>query len=314
VVARRDARHSVGLKRRWYENLDDTTFAQSARVMRNRPMSATDPHSARDASADGRAVKIVSHSDLFYWWPVWAAGFVMALLTYWDGHVMAIVPDGTTAEQARRVDGVEGPRDVLVVPAGQALALDPVTQAPIQPHLRMARSNALGVVYATVLMVVLLITNVRLRGVWSLAIIVAALLVSVFLAWFGWWDDVLRRFEVADIHINAFGYLCVSTALFVIWLFVFVFFDRVVYAAFSRGQFRMNLFVGSGETAYEVMGMVLHKRRDDLFRHWLLGFSSGDLIVKTGGANPQTFELPNVLFVDSKLKRAQRMMQEREVT
>ena len=51
----------------------------------------------------------------------------MALLTYWDGHVMAIVPDGTTAEQARHVDGVEGPRDVLVVPAGQALALDPVT-------------------------------------------------------------------------------------------------------------------------------------------------------------------------------------------
>jgi hypothetical protein len=69
----------------------------------------------------------------------------------------------------------------------------------------------------------------------------------------------------------------------------------------------------AGETAYEVIWMVLHKRRDDLFRHWLLGFGSGDLIVRTGGVTPQTFELPNVLFVDSKLKVAQQMLQEREV-
>ena len=49
--------------------------------------------------------------------------------------------------------------------------------------------------------------------------------------------------------------------------------------------------------------MVVHKRRDDLFRHWILGFGSGDLIVRTGGANPQAFELPNVLFVGPKLRR-----------
>jgi len=267
-----------------------------------------------DARPDAPSIKIVSHSDLFYWWPVWAVGFVMAILTYYDGHVMAVVPAGTTAEQARQVEGHEGPRDVLVLPAGQAIVIDLATQAPAQPHLRMAQSNGLGVVYATVLLLVILITNVRLRGVWSLVVILAALLLSVFLAWFGWWDDVLRTFEVADIHLNAFSYLCISTALFVLWLFVFAFFDRVVYATFARGQFRMNLFVGSGETAYEVMGMILHKRRDDLFRHWLLGFGSGDLIVKTGGSNPQTFELPNVLFVDSKLKMAQQMLQEREVT
>jgi hypothetical protein len=59
--------------------------------------------------------------------------------------------------------------------------------------------------------------------------------------------------------------------------------------------------------------MVLHKRRDDLFRHWLLGCGSGDLVVRTGGASPQSFELPNVLFVGSKLRKAQQMLQEREV-
>jgi hypothetical protein len=54
-------------------------------------------------------------------------------------------------------------------------------------------------------------------------------------------------------------------------------------------------------------------RRDDLFRHWVLGFGSGDLIVRTGGANPQIIELPNVLFVGPKLREAQQTLQVREV-
>jgi hypothetical protein len=41
---------------------------------------------------------------------------------------------------------------------------------------------------------------------------------------------------------------------------------------------------------------VIHKRRDNLFRHWLQGFGLGNLIVRMGGANPQTFEMQNVHF------------------
>jgi hypothetical protein len=62
-----------------------------------------------------------------------------------------------------------------------------------------------------------------------------------------------------------------------------------------------------------VQGLSLEKKRDDLFRHWLLGMGSGDLVIRTGGANAQTFELPNVLFVGSKLVTAQRLLQERQV-
>jgi hypothetical protein len=36
-------------------------------------------------------------------------------------------------------------------------------------------------------------------------------------------------------------------------------------------------------------------------------------VVKTGGANPQTFEVPNVLFVGWKLRLIEEMLQEREV-
>jgi hypothetical protein len=154
---------------------------------------------------------------------------------------------------------------------------------------------------------------VRLRGVWTLVALLVIALLSVVFALAGWWDDILRVMNMADVHINALGYFCIAATLFVVWLVAFVFLDRLTYVTFSRGQFRVHLAVGAGETAYEVFGMVVHKRRDDLFRHWILGFGSGDLIVKTGGPNPQTIELPNVLFVGGKLAMAQQMLQEREV-
>jgi hypothetical protein len=276
-------------------------------------MSSTAPQTSPPSSGAQDRIKIVSHSDLFYWWPVWAVGFLMALLTYLDGHKMAIVPDGTVAEKRRRVEGQEGPHDVLVVPPDKELPLDPATGTLAQPHLRMASSNSLGATFATVLLLVILITNVRLRGIWTLVVLLILVLGSIIFALAGWWDGILGFLEMADVHINAFGYLCISTPLFVVWLVIFVFFDRLVYVSFSPGQFQMHLAVGTGETAYDVRGMIVEKKRDDLFRHWILGFGSGDLVVRTGGASPQTFELPNVLFVGFKLQMVQQMLQERPV-
>ena len=40
---------------------------------------------------------------------------------------------------------------------------------------------------------------------------------------------------------------------------------------------------------------------------------SGDLVIRTRGADVRTFELPNVLFVGSKLATAQRLLQQRQV-
>ena len=68
-----------------------------------------------------REVRVVAHTMLFYWWPVWAVGFLMAGLTYWEGYQVAFVPPGTVAERERRIEGYEGPRDILIAPAGQPL-------------------------------------------------------------------------------------------------------------------------------------------------------------------------------------------------
>jgi hypothetical protein len=94
---------------------------------------------------------------------------------------------------------------------------------------------------------------------------------------------------------------------------VVLFFDRKVYMVFAPGQLVVRQEIGSGEAAYGTVGMVVAKRRSDLFRHYLLGFGSGDLLVKTAGAHAQQFETQNVLFVGSKLKLIQAMLQMREV-
>ena len=41
-------------------------------------------------------IKLISHSNLFYWWPIWMLAFFMAAWTYFENNRLAIVPaDGT---------------------------------------------------------------------------------------------------------------------------------------------------------------------------------------------------------------------------
>jgi hypothetical protein len=115
------------------------------------------------------------------------------------------------------------------------------------------------------------------------------------------------------VYINAFGYVAISVPLLALWLVAVLFFDRKMYMVFTPGQLLVCQDIGSGEVAYDTMGMVVAKRRSDLFRHWLLGFGSGDLLVKTAGAHAQQIEMHNVLSVGHKLQLIQQMLQTREV-
>ena len=255
-----------------------------------------------------REVYIVAHTMLFYWWPVWAVGLLMAGLTWLDGHRLAIVPPGTQA-----VEGFEGGREALVLPAGAHLLQEPAKGKPREPTLRVASHSGYGVVFVVVMLLVVFITNVPIRGLWSVIAVVTVLIVTIVLALLGWWDDILEWAVQSHVYINAFGYLAISLPLLALWLVVVLFFDRQMSMIFSPGQLRVHQEIGGGEIAYDTFGMVVTKRRSDLFRHWLLGFGSGDLLVKTGGANAQQLEMHNVLFVGSKVPLIQQMLQTRDV-
>ena len=123
---------------------------------------------------------VYSHSNFFYWWPVWAVGFVMTLLTWIDGSLMVIVPKGTEALRHARVEAEVRPGerrtldsvDVLVAPKGKHLHPDDPALAVDQPYLHVATNKSYGVLYAIILLVCIVITNVPLRGLWSVVVLV----------------------------------------------------------------------------------------------------------------------------------------------
>ena len=138
-------------------------------------------------------------------------------------------------------------------------------------------------------------------------------LLTLVLALLGLWDALFAAFRVIDVHISAAGYLAISLFLLGLWLVTFLLYDRREYMIFTRGQLRVRLAIGTGEMVFDTRGMVLEKKRDALFRHWLLGFGSGDLIVNTAGTNTRQFQMPNVLRIDYRLALIHTMLQEREV-
>jgi hypothetical protein len=268
-------------------------------------------------------IKIVSHSGLFYWWPVWAVGYLMAAYTAFSDTRLAVVPSGTilardaqgTAKLASDPDKQQDltGRVVWVAPKDWPKKWWKDKKEMPEPRLHMTDSKNPGVLFAVVLLVVITITNIPLRGLWSVIVIITVILVSVIFALLGIWDTILQYIGFLDVRINLGGYIFISTVLLIIWLIAFLFFDQQVYMIFTPGQFRVRQEIGEGEIAHDTTGMTVQKQRSDLFRHWILGLGSGDLIVRTSGAHPMQFDLPNVLFLGRKVKEIEEMLRSRQV-
>ena len=213
-------------------------------------------------------ITIVSHSNFFYWWPVWAVGFVMAVLTWFSATVVAIIPDENSRRQPAALTDIklkdkgDEKYEGVIMQAKPGQQLDAKKdrlprqadneELAEQPHLRVAANKMYGIIFVFVL-------------------------------------------------------------LFVVWLITFLFFDRQVYMTFTPGQLKVSTEIGGGEKVYDAIGMTLEKQRSDLFRHWILGLGSGDLIVRTSGAQAHQFDLPNVLFIGSKVAMIEEMLKKKSV-
>jgi hypothetical protein len=269
---------------------------------------ATEP--APPVTTPGRdEVIVVSHSNIFYWWPVWAVGFLMAIWTLFDGHRMVTVPTRSEVVTGAKVTFQEGSktvteenREVVILPENKQMARAPGSDRPAQPRVHMARNKNLGVIFCMTLLLVIVITNVPLRGMWSVVVIILIILLSVIFALAGWWEYIVTNINLLDVRINAGGYFLLSSVLLGIWLVALLVFDRQTYIVFTPGQFKVCTEIGGGEKAYDTMGMTLERQRGDLFRHYILGLGSGDLVVKTTGAQAHHFDLPNVLFITKKVQ------------
>jgi hypothetical protein len=272
-----------------------------------------------------RELVIVGHSNLFYWWPVWATGFILSVLTWFHDTHMALVPAHTTiAKIPTKEMKKELPEEVTKELKGESVPVLFSTKGADFPRSKgtndemvyktpyMHTSRGLGVVFMIVLLVVITITNIPMRGLWSVVVLMLVLLGAVIFAQAGWWDTIFSNFRLLAIHVNLGGYLFFSIVLFGIWLINFLFFDHQIYMIFTPGQVRVRVEIGGGETAYETTGMVFQKQRSDLFRHWILGFGSGDLVIRPAQTR-EPIEMHNVLNVGRRVREIERLLKEREV-
>jgi hypothetical protein len=287
-----------------------------------RPAPAPPPPPEQDS------VTVISHSNIFYWWPVWAVGFLMAIWTLWiDGFYMVTVPANSeilsgatvikkTEGEKRELDN----RTAVILPEGKELpALAKGTKHSLVvgkdrgAGVHMARNKNLGVLFCMTLLLVVTITNVPLRGMWSVVVIIVVILFSVIFALAGWWEAIVTTLSLLDIRINAGGYAFISSVLLAIWVIAVFFFDRQTYIVFTPGQFKVCQEIGGGEKVYDVVGLTLERQRGDIFRHYILGLGSGDLVVKTTGAQAHHFDLPNVLFISKKVQMIEDVIRKRKV-
>src|SRR5262249_47523499 len=104
-------------------------------------------------SQQPRPLKVVSHTGLIYWWPVWLVGFILAGLTYVDGGRLAVVPEGTTLTQSASGKVFELTVPDQPTPSLVRAAADAAKGEPAFP-VRIARSTNYGVVYVLVLLLV----------------------------------------------------------------------------------------------------------------------------------------------------------------
>ncbi|CCB66521.1 hypothetical protein [Hyphomicrobium sp. MC1] len=214
-------------------------------------------------------IKIISHSNVVYWWPAWVVGFAVALITSLQGQDVAMGPDVVE---------------------------------------RIHPSNNPGILFIATLVLLVIFTNSKLRGIYSIVTLVTAAFFIVLLAWLGWWDSILHFIPQLSARANVGFYLLFSTGLLAVWLLAFFLFDRLTIWRVRPGQIIEEHLIGGQARSYDANGAVFERRGQDLFHDIILGFGAGDLTLKIGGSHEETIQIPNVLFVARKMKEIEKLI------
>ena len=234
---------------------------------------STDIRPAPDPFPPSRTAKVLQvivygHSALFYWWPLWVAGYVMALLT-WLHHDQVII----------------GGKPELFHP-----------------------SQNLGVIYTLLFLLLIVVTSTKVRGMKAALIIAALAFLTLLFVHLDWWEAILGWLGHQSIYLSLGFYLFSSTVLCVVWLVSVFVIDHLSFWRFRPGQVTHEYLGGIVDKSYDTDNMILLKRQDDLFRHWVIGLGSGDLHMQTMGGRGVEMNVVNVLFVIGKMSKIQRLI------
>jgi hypothetical protein len=255
-------------------------------------------------------IRVVSHTGLLYWWPVWLVGFLLSGLTYFERDRLAFVPEGT------KVKAASAKVYELTVPDRPCVFLEQAAEATTQGQdafpVRVSGNRNYGMIYVVVLLLVVIGANAPLRGLWSVVAILSLFLLTLVLAFLDLWGPILEVLGGLHIHITLAGYLVPSVVLLAVWLVTVFGTDQLRYVRFTAGQFVVHKEIGDAQEVFDTTRVTLEKRRSDLFRHWLLGLGTGDLVIQVPNQGKEIL-LPNVPFVGRKVQQIADLMKTRPV-
>jgi hypothetical protein len=167
-------------------------------------------------------------------------------------------------------------------------------------------TSTVGLFYISVLLLLIIFTNVRLRGIKSVVVLLAIAFITVLLAWFGWWDKIVSLIPYLSVHMDSGFYLVFSTSLLIIWLLMFFIFDRMTFWRIRPGQLTVEHRIGGGAESFDTNALRFQKLSSDLFRA-VLGLGTGDLQA-TGAPNGSALYMPNVTFAQRKVHAIERLI------
>lgn len=213
-------------------------------------------------------MKLYAHSTLLYWWPVWMTSLGLRVCTLIAGETIALGDD----------------------------------------TVRVLSSASPGFLFGLIVLLVSMVTSVNMKGLRSVILVLSIILLAVLAASAGLLDDLASAVPELSTHVSAGFYLSFGTGLFLVWLLVVIVFDRLSYWRISEGQLIQVRVIGAAEKAFDARGLTVEHEADDLLRHMVFGLGSGDIILRTSGAESATVTLRNVLFVDLKINEIQRLV------
>jgi hypothetical protein len=228
----------------------------------------------------GPEIRIYSHSPIIYWWVVWAYGFLCAALTYLQG-------------------------ERLTIGEGKPLFIH--------------ASPWVGLSFTLLLLLVIVATTVRARGINAILLILliagAATGTYVVMNTPGLWTTPPSLL----LHMNLAFYLLVSTVLFIVWFVIVFIVDRLSYWRFRTTQVeRVQKFasvLGRAPESWSVMHIRLTRHSDDLIAHKVLalgivGLGTSDIDAKLTifGGGAEQFRIENVWLASGQLQAIQKLM------
>jgi hypothetical protein len=221
-------------------------------------------------------IRIYSHSNIIYWWPVWLYAAVCWFMT-WMYHIK-INPDGL--------------KEVNVFP---------------EPWL--------GFSFLCVFFFVVTFSNLKVRGIFAALVLLIAALVVVLIYFAGGFTRIFGALHLLYIFMNEAFYAVVAIFLFTIWVVVVYGVDHLMYYRIKPGLVSVEHRIGQHhDMDIPTIGMTVRRIVPDLFRHQILGLAflgigTGDLNCRPGAiSHHEPLVIENVIRLSRKFAAIEKMI------